>query len=206
MDYKEELAKILANVDLDDAGKTEAISKLTGDCFVSKATHKEVKSKLDIIETEKNGLITERDDLQKKVQGFEDAKLTDDERRQKELDAIETLKKETLTERNKVKAEKILSKVVDDESELQSLISQIASDDEIATSKLAQNIADMITKQRDLSEAKIREEILKDTPKPEGGNGEDKKITKDDFVKMSYEDQVKFKQDNPNEYNSMFGN
>lgn len=202
MDYKEELAKILSNGELDDAAKTEAISKLTGDCFVSKATHKKA---LGDIEAEKKGLITERDDLQKKVKSFEDSKLTEDERKQKALEEIETLRKETLTERNKVKAEKILAKVIDDENELEQLISQISTDDEKATSTLAQNIADTLTRQKEQTETRIREEILKDTPKPTGGDGEKKKITKDEFNKLSYEEQVNFKQKNPDEYNTMFG-
>ncbi|MGN1301915.1 MAG: hypothetical protein ACI4U9_05300 [Clostridia bacterium] len=202
MDYKEELAKILSNGELDDAAKTEAISKLTGDCFVSKATHKKA---LGDIEAEKKGLITERDDLQKKVKSFEDSKLTDDERKQKALEEIETLRKETLTERNKVKAEKILAKVIDDENELEQLISQISTDDEKATSTLAQNIADTLTRQKEQTETRIREEILKDTPKPTGGDGEKKKLTKDEFNKLSYEEQVNFKQKNPDDYNLMFG-
>lgn len=203
MDYKEELAKILANADLDETGKADAISKLTGDCFVSKSVHKKA---IGDLETERNGLITERDDLKGKVQTFENEKLTDEERKQKALEEIETIKKETLTERNRVKAEKILSKVIDDDKELESLISQISSDDEKATSTLAQNIADTLTRQKELAETKIREEILNDTPKPTGGNGENKKITKDEFNKLSYEEQVNFKENNPDEYNSMFGN
>ena len=202
MDYKEELAKILANADLDEAGKAEAISKLTGDRFVSKSTHKKA---IGDLEAERDGLITERDDLKGKVQTFENEKLTDDEKRQKALDEIETLRKETLTERNKVKAEKILSKVIDDEKELSDLISQISSDDEKATSALAQNIADTLTRQKEQTETRIREEILKDTPKPTGGDGGSKKITKDDFNKMSYDEQFNFKQSNPNEYKEMFG-
>ena len=202
MDFKEGLAKILTDANLDETGKAEAISKLTGDCFVSKSTHKKA---LGDLETEKNGLITERDDLQKKVKGLENEKLTDDEKRQKALEEIEILRRETLTERNKVTAEKILSKVIDDEKELASLISQISSDDEKATSTLAQNIADTLTRQKEQTETRIREEILKDTPKPTGGDGGNKKITKDDFNKMSYEEQFDFKQNNPNEYNEMFG-
>lgn len=202
MDYKEELAKILANAELDEAGKAEAISKLTGERFVSKSTHKKA---IGDLETEKNGLITERDDLQKRVKGYEDEKLTDDEKRQKALEEIESIKKEALTERNKVKAEKILSKVISDEKELESLISQISSADEKATSTLAQNIADTLTRQREQTETRVREEILKDTPKPTGGDGGSKKITKDDFNKMSYDEQFNFKQNNPNEYKEMFG-
>ena len=202
MDYKEELAKILANADLDETGKADAISKLTGDCFVSKSAHKKALGDLEI---ERDGLISERDDLKGKVKAFEDEKLTDEEKRQKQLEEIEIIRKETLTERNKAKAEKILSKVIDDEKELESLISQISSDDEKATSALAQNIADTLTRQKEQTETRVREEILQDTPKPTGGDGENKKVTKDEFNKMSYEEQVNFKQSNPNEYNEMFG-
>ena len=53
-------------------------------------------------------------------------------------------------------------------------------------------------------EKKIREDVLKDTPKPEGGNGSDT-ITKETFSKMSIAEQYKFSVEHPEEYKQLYG-
>lgn len=51
---------------------------------------------------------------------------------------------------------------------------------------------------------KIREDVLKDTPKPEGGNGSDT-ITKEQFSKMSVPEKYKFSTEHPEEYKKLYG-
>lgn len=51
-------------------------------------------------------------------------------------------------------------------------------------------------------EKKIRADILKDTPKPDGGNA-DKPITKEQFVGMSYAERAKLYNENPEEYKTL---
>ena len=53
-------------------------------------------------------------------------------------------------------------------------------------------------------EKKIRSDILKDTPKPDGGKGE-KTITKEDFAKMTYSERVKVFDENPEIYKQLNG-
>ena len=53
-------------------------------------------------------------------------------------------------------------------------------------------------------EKKIREEVLKDTPKPEGGKGSDT-ITKEQFSKMSTAEQYKYSVEHPEEYKKLYG-
>lgn len=57
-------------------------------------------------------------------------------------------------------------------------------------------------KHLDAVEKKIRSDILKDTPKPNGGNG-NKTITKEDFDKMTYSERVKVYEENPEIYNDL---
>ena len=54
------------------------------------------------------------------------------------------------------------------------------------------------------TEKKIREEVLKDTPKPEGGKGSET-ITKEIFSKMSIAEQYKFSTEHPEEYKQLYG-
>lgn len=57
-------------------------------------------------------------------------------------------------------------------------------------------------KHLDAVEKKIRADILKDTPKPDGGNGA-KTITKEDFSKMTYDERVKVFEENPEVYKTL---
>ena len=53
-------------------------------------------------------------------------------------------------------------------------------------------------------EKKIRADVLKDTPKPEGGKGSDE-ITKEKFSKMSITEQYKYSIEHPEEYKKLYG-
>ena len=59
-------------------------------------------------------------------------------------------------------------------------------------------------KHLDAVEKKIRSDILKDTPKPDGGNGTTT-ITKEQFSKMSLAEQYQFSVDHPDEYKTLYG-
>jgi hypothetical protein len=53
-------------------------------------------------------------------------------------------------------------------------------------------------------EKKIRADVLKETPKPEGGNGSET-ITKEMFSKMSIAEQYKYSVEHPEEYKKLYG-
>ena len=53
-------------------------------------------------------------------------------------------------------------------------------------------------------EQKIREDVQKETPRPEGGNGSDI-ITKEKFSKMSITEQYKYSIEHPEEYKKLYG-
>ena len=57
-------------------------------------------------------------------------------------------------------------------------------------------------KHLDNVEKKVRSEILKDTPSPDGGNG-GKTITKEDFAKMTYSERAKVFEESPEVYNEL---
>lgn len=52
-------------------------------------------------------------------------------------------------------------------------------------------------------EKKIKADVLKETPKPDGAGSADKSITKKQFDAMGYSDRVKLKNENPEIYNTM---
>ena len=53
-------------------------------------------------------------------------------------------------------------------------------------------------------EKKIRADVLKETPKPEGGSGSEI-ITKENFSKMSIAEQYKYSIEHPEEYKKLYG-
>ena len=53
-------------------------------------------------------------------------------------------------------------------------------------------------------EKKIREEVLKGSPRPTGGSGQ-QSMTKETFSKMSVANQYKFSKEHPEEYKEMYG-
>ena len=59
-------------------------------------------------------------------------------------------------------------------------------------------------KHLDTVEKKIREDVMKGTPKPTGGNGADT-MTLEKFRKMSLAEQAKFAREHTEEYNNLYG-
>lgn len=196
----EELSNVLGNEDLDSNAKAEAIKKLIGANYVPTEKYSN-----DVSSVKKENK-TLKDTLKTKdteIEGYKNSQLTDDQKKQKELDDIANTKRDLAIERSQIQAEKILSKVVSDDKELESLVKGISSEDMEATKMLAQNLVDTITKQKEATEAKIREELINDTPKPTGGE-QDKPMTKEAFLKLGYNEQVKYKIENPEGYKQLF--
>lgn len=196
----EELSNVLGNEELDSNAKAEAIKKLIGDNYVPT---KKYSDDVATVKNENKQLKTSIKEKDTEIEGYKNSQLTDDQKKQKELDDIANTKRDLAIERSQIQAEKILSKVVTDDKELESLVKGISSEDIEATKVLAQNFVDTITKQKEATEAKIREELINDTPKPKGGEG-DKPMTKETFLKLGYNEQVKYKIENPEGYKQLF--
>ncbi len=198
----EELSKILENEKLDSNAKAEAIKKIVGDKYVPtekysddvvsvKNENKQLKESIKVKDTE--------------IAGYKDSRLTEEQRKQKESEDIVSMKKELAIEKSQIQAEKILSKVITDEKELEDLVRDIAKEDTEATKLLAQNIVNTINKQKEAAEARVKEELIKDTPKPNGGE-QNQTMTKEEFNKLGYNEQVKYKTENPDGYKELMKN
>jgi hypothetical protein len=59
-------------------------------------------------------------------------------------------------------------------------------------------------KNYDALKKKIREEVLQETPPPEGGNSSDT-MTKEKFLKMPIDEQMKYSTEHPEEYKKLYG-
>lgn len=200
---EEELENILNNAELDTKSRLEAINKLIGDNYVPTKKYSD-----DVSSVKKENKIL-KDSIKTKeseIEDYKNSQLTDEEKKQKELEKIEITRKSLNLERSQLQAEKILSKVIGDEKELRSLVEGISIEDIETTKKMATNLVETIIKQKEATEAKVREELINNIPKPNGGEQGDKPMTKDEFMKLGYAEQVKYKNDNPEGYKQLFNN
>lgn len=197
---EEELGNVLANEELDTKARLEAIKKLIGDNYVPTKKYSDDVANVKKENKQLKDSIKEKDT---EIEGYKNSQLTDEQKRQKDLEEIETTKRTLNIERSQIQAEKILSKVIDDEKELKNLVEGISSEDIETTKMLANNLVNTITKQKEATEAKVREELINSTPKPDGEDG-DKAMTKEKFIALPYPEQVAYKEKNPDGYRLLF--
>lgn len=79
--------------------------------------------------------------------------------------------------------------------------------EETAEAMVEGNLAKVFANQKkhiESVEKKIRADVLKETPKPEGGNGSDT-MTKEKFLKMTTAEQYKYSVEHPEEYKKLYG-
>lgn len=128
-------------------------------------------------------------------------KMSDDEKKAKEdaekLEKLQNDYNELVKEKN----------IAGYKSELLALgyEEKLASD--TATAMVNGDTAKVFANQKKHQEAvaqKIRSDILKDTPKPDGGNGSGT-ITIEKLKEMSVEERLKFSEEHPDEYKQLYG-
>lgn len=197
---EEELQGILNNAELDEAGRLEAIKKIIGDNYVPT---KKYKDDVSNVKKENKQLKDTIDNQNIEIEGYKTSQLTEEEKIKKELEKAQEATKRANIRENKIEAKDILSDVIEDKEELKNIIDSITTDNLETTKSVATKLAETMKKQKEATEAKVRKELIEDTPKPNGGEGA-KSMTKEDFMKLSYTEQVKYKTDNPEGYKQLF--
>ena len=204
MDFEKELEKILGNEELSAEEKQKEINKLTGSCFVSKANHQKAIDKLNGEITGYKESITEKDEELDKIKT---AQLSDEDKLKKALADAEKARKEALVDKNKIQAEKILAKSGMSEEDIEEIIDGLVSEDLEETKNKANKIATVMAKQIELTEQKVKEKLIDEVQKPNNGNGKkDKKVTQEDFDKMTFDEMIKFKEESPELYKKFINN
>lgn len=160
---EEELGKILANAELDETGKADAIKDLIGKSFVPTSKFKEEKAK----QTQAyNTLKSEYD-------SFKETKMTDEEKQAEQAKLMqEQYKKANLTI-SKMYAENTFAKAGFKEEDYKGILENIVQEDAEKTKGLAELICNTMLNQRKTLEKEITDKIIKGTKKPEAGNAND---------------------------------
>jgi len=177
----EELAKIMGNAELDDAGKQEAIKAFLNTNYVPAKIHREevknLKGKVQEKETEFNN--------------FKQSKMTEDEKKAEQ----ERIKEESYQKTNlllsKMVAETTFAKAGFKEDEYSDLLDSVIQSDYEKTQEFATKICNTMLKQKEAMESKLKQDIINGTPKPpEGGDGENK-TSNLDLYKKKFEEACK---------------
>ncbi len=134
------------------------------------------------------------DELQKKV---EKSMSAEEILAQREKEAA-LKEKEYAIRVNSLDAREIFQKAGLSAEDCELLVSQVVSEDSEKTKTLAQQIADITAKQRELVEKQTKDELVKNNPKPQGAGANNSPISKADFLKLNTSEQMKMMEDNPN--------
>ncbi len=156
----EELVQILANADLDDTGKADAIKDLVGKSFVPTTKFKEEKTK------QKQAY----DTLKKEYDNFKETKMTDEEKQEEQAKLMqEQYKKANLTI-SKMYAENTFAKAGFKEEDYKGILDNIVQEDAEKTKGLAELICNTMLNQKKAIEKQITDKIVNGVKTPPAGN------------------------------------
>lgn len=133
-----------------------------------------------------------------------ESQLSDAEKMQQLIKDTAEAKANLIKERNKLEAEKVLSKAGLEESDYSNYIDKIITEDVEVTKSIAQSIVDTINKQKTKAEQDLRTELEKINTLPPAGNPH-KEMTLDDFNKLNYEEMLNLMQTQPEVYKKFAG-
>lgn len=159
----------------------------------NEATLESLKEQLSAVTTQLSGYKKENEDLHEKVKNSMTAEelLAEKERQAEEREREYRVKMNTL------EAKEIFQKAglsLDDYSEL---VTSVVTDDESRTKALAEQIANLTVKQREIVEKETADRMVKGNPSPTGAGNGDTVTTKADFLKLTTKQQLEIMDSNP---------
>ena len=172
---EEELTKILANTELDDAKKAEEIQKTVNALYVPATTVAEERKANKKLLDDKNKAY---EDLTNEYDKFKQSKMTEEEKKQEELRTKDEQYNNALMRLSKSTAINVFTSAGLQEDDYKEFIEDIVNIDEEKTKTLAEKICATITKQRSDIANKMKEDIINGTTPPPAGNAEYSQKTK----------------------------
>ncbi len=194
---KEKIKEVLNGLEIENVDNTvDDIAKEVALFTVPKDKYNSLSDRLKNLETEKN-------DVQKELDELKTKSMTDEQKQAKAQADYEKKTKELSMELNKIKAKDIFKNANIPDEKIDELLEKVVSDDEKKTLDLANSFADILKVETDKTKKEVEEDILQQTKKPDAktdGNGV-KELTKEDFLKMSYSERKKLYFENQEQYN-----
>ncbi len=196
---KDKIKEILEGLGIEDVdGTTDTIAKEIALLTVPKNKYNDISERLKNVQAEKT-------EIELELENVRTQNMTDEEKRAKEQAEFEKQKKELSVELNKVKAREVFKNANIDDDKIEELLGKVVSDNEETTLELANSFADILKTQVEDTKKTIESDLLSNTPKPDVKSqpNEPEKVTKEDFLRMSYSDKKKLFSTDKEQYNQL---
>ena len=161
---------------------TTALAKLV----IPKDKFNEQSKRLQNVEAEKGTLQNSLNDLENKYNDLRKQNMTVEERNKEELEQLKRDKEAVARQLSEIAVERVLAKngVNSDtygEEEYKNLVNDLIADNVENSTTKATNFMNILNKQKEYVEKETTSNLLKNTPRPNGGSEDDKPVTKEDF-------------------------
>lgn len=140
----------------------------------------------------------------KTIGELKSANLTDEEKVKKALEDAKIAEDNFLRKSIRLDVKEVLVEAGLKEEDYKDIIDGLVSSDAEASVAMAKNLVSMLASQRQATENAVKKELQGALGKPPKGN-ENNSITKEDFLKMTLTEKIKFKEENPEQYKEFIG-
>lgn len=175
--------------------------------------HNEVSAKNDEIKSLTDKLTNNQSEIEKlkasdlELQKIKESQMTEQEKAKALQDQLNAQVSEYKRLTNSAKAKSILVGAGISNERADSLVSKFVKDDEQATLDLANELVAEFNSLKELTEKKVKDDILNTDVTPNGSNVNSKKddgvMTWDKFQSLSLEEQNKFQSEHPQEFEAL---
>lgn len=189
MDIKELLGDLYTPEIEQKLAGTKLADLNNGD-YVSKGKYEDIVNKF-------NNLNGQKVSMQEELEKLKESKMTDEEKDKLQIEELKKTLQETNKRYNRAEIEKIYVSAGMKEDEYNALLENVSSDNLEQSRAIANSMVSIIANRTASATQKAKEELLKDTPDPQKGNSSNSGVTLAQFKKMTANEMVKFKAEQP---------
>ncbi len=166
------------------------------------------KDKYNTLSERVKNLESEKKTVQDELDALKEQNMTDEQKRQKDLEDLAKQKRELALATNKMKAKDLFQNANIDNEQIESLLDKVVSEDETKTTELANSFIEILQTKVNETKKETETNLLTGTPKPnvKSSGNEPKEITIEDFKNMNYQDKKQLFNDNPDKYKELISN
>lgn len=156
-----------------------------------------VRKQLDASNAANETLKGQLSDVQSELDRAKQASMTAEERFQAQIDAATKAQHDFAVKSSRLDARSVLVDAGIPGESMDALLDLVADDDGKKSVERAKSIAALVQGERDKAAAEAEKKLVGSTPKPKG-EGKSGPITKAEFDKLDWNDQLKMIHDDPN--------
>ena len=184
---KEELVKILGNEELkSNEEKVDAINKLLAESTIPKDKFNDTSAKLKEAEEKLTSMANDFEEFKK-------SKMTDEEKKNAERESMQNQLSKYQYELNRLEVEKIFESNGLTQEDYKDIEANIIGKDRETSIASANAFVNILRTNNEKVAQRTKEDLLKDTPAPIGGNGGSQSVSNIEELTQAYSNAVKEK-------------